>query len=99
MLSSLLAKIASLWKRNGENTKLPPAIFAENCPQFLHISTKAKILAFPTAEAPLNARIPNQLDVFESGGYIFLREPAGVEDRSLHSIEAAVLKFWRVRAW
>ena len=99
MLSSLLARIASLWKRNGENTKLPPAIFAENCRKSLQKSNKAKILSFPAAEARLNARIANQLDVFESGGYIFLREPAGVEDRSLHSIEAAVQKFWRVRAW
>jgi hypothetical protein len=98
-LTSLFARSASLWKRNGENTKRPPAIIAENCQQFLYMSTKAKILAFPAADAPLNARIPDQLDVFESGGYIFLREPAGVEDRSLHSIEAAVLKFWRVRAW
>jgi hypothetical protein len=98
MLSSLLARIASLWKRNGENTKLPPAMFAENCQQSLYMSKKAKILSFP-AEAQLNARIPNQLEVFESGGHIFLREPAGVVDRSLHSIEAAVLKFWRVRAW
>ena len=99
MLTRLLARIASLWKRNGESAKLPPAIHAENCQQFLHMSTRAKILAFPAAGAPLNARIPDQLDVFESGGYIFLREPAGVEDRSLHSIEAAVLRFWRVRAW
>jgi hypothetical protein len=98
MLTSLFARSASLWKRNGENTKLPPAIIAENCQQSLQKSNKAKILSFP-ADAPLNARIPDQLDVFESGGYIFLREPAGVEDRSLHSIEAAVLKFWRVRAW
>ena len=99
MLASLLARIASLWKRNGENTKLPPAIAPENCQQSLQMSTKAKILSFPAAEAQLNARIPDQLDVFESGGYIFLREPGAVEDRSLHSIEAAVLKFWRVRAW
>jgi hypothetical protein len=99
MLTSLLARIASLWKRNGENTKLPPTIVPENCQQSLQMSTKAKILSFPAAEAQLNARIPNQLDVFESGGYIFLREPGAVEDRSLHSIEAAVLKFWRVRAW
>ena len=99
MLSSLLARIASLSKRNGENTKLPPAIFAENCRKSLQKSNKAKILSFPAAEAQLNARIPNQLDVFESGGYIFLREPGAVEDRSLYSIEAEVLKFWRVRAW
>jgi hypothetical protein len=98
-LTRLLARIASLWKRSVENTKLSPAIIPENCQQFLHMSTKAKILAFPAAEAPLNARIPDQLDIFESGGYIFLREPVGVEDRSLHSIEAVVLKFWRVRAW
>ena len=98
MLTSLLARIASLWKPNGENTKVPPAIIAENCQQSLQKPNKAKILLFP-AEAPLNARIPDQLDVFESGGYLFLREPAGVQDRSLHAIEAAVLKFWRVRAW
>jgi hypothetical protein len=98
MLTSLLARIASLWKRNGENTKLPPAIIPKNCQQSLQISNKAQILSFP-AEAQLNARIPDQLDVFESGEYIFLREPVGVGDRSLHSIEAAVLKFWRVRAW
>jgi hypothetical protein len=85
-LISLLARIASLWKRNGENTKVP-------------LSAKAKILSFPTAEARLDARIPDQLEVFESGGYIFVREPAGAESSSLHPIEAAVVKFWRVRAW
>ena len=99
ILTSLLARIASLWKRNGEDTKLPAAVIPENCQQSSQGPTKAKILPFPVAEAQLNTRILNQLEVCECRGYIFLREAIEVEDRSLHSIEAAVLKFWRVRAW
>ena len=79
--------------------KLPPAIIPENCQQSLQISTKTKILPFPAVEAHLNARIPDQLDVFESGGYVFLREPTRVEGCSLLSIDAGVQKFGRVHAW
>jgi hypothetical protein len=63
------------------------------------MSTEAKILSFSATEAQLNGRIPEQLEFIESGGYIFLRESAGVEDCSLRPIGVAVQKFGRVRAW
>ena len=98
-MTRLLARIASLWKRNREDTKLPAAVIPENCRQSSQGPTKAEILPFPAAEAQLNIRILDQIEVSELRGYIFLREATEVEDSSLHSIEAAVLKFWRVRAW
>lgn len=98
-MTKLLARIVSMWKRNRDKANLLPAIIPETSQRSLQSSTKVKILSFPDAEVQLNARIPGHLEVFESGEYIFLREAARVEGRSLHSIELRVLHFRRIHAW
>ena len=94
----LLARIVSVGNGMDENTN-PRVIIPEMSQQSLQISNKAKILSFPATEAQLSARFPGHLEVFESGGYVFLREPGGADDGSWHSVQAGVLKFGRIRAW
>jgi hypothetical protein len=95
-LTRLLVRIISAG--NGVDGNIyPRVIIPEMSQQSSQSSTKAKILSFPTAEGQLNARFPAHLEVFEAGGNVFLREPEGVDNSPLYSVQAGVLKFGRAR--
>jgi len=50
-------------------------------------------------EAPLHRRIPEYLEIFECGEYLFLREPAVLKGGTTRCIDSGVEKCESPRTW